>query len=54
MILSTLSLESFEIYILVCKFYDAFLPNLFRPNLNFTAGNKIGISSKKLHTRKYF
>ena len=40
--------------ILVYKLYTGFLPNLLRPNVNFIAGVKVDISSKKLRTRKYF
>ena len=50
-ILSAWSLDFFWKCILVCKLYIVLLPNLFRPNVNFIAGD---ISSKKLHIREYF
>ena len=34
--------------------YNVLLPNLFRPNVNFIAGEKVGISSNRLHTRRHF
>ena len=44
----------FKKYILVCNLYSVHLPDLFRPYVNFMASRKVGILSKKLHTKKYF
>ena len=54
MIVSTCSRDFLRKCILVCLLYTVLLPNLLRPNVNFTADVKVDISTKKLHNRKHF
>ena len=54
MIFLSWSHDFFENQILVCKLYTLSLRNLLRSILNFITCVEVEISSKKLHTRKYF